>query len=68
MDINENGSANSILGTKLTVPNGTRTSVGGTPATITDSTLADDSEISIDIDSIGAAGASGLKVTIIGTR
>jgi hypothetical protein len=68
VDINENGSANSILGTKLTIPNGTRTSVGGTPATITDSTLADDSEISIDIDSLGAAGASGLKVTIIGTR
>ena len=33
-----------------------------------DTALADDSEMTIDIDTVGTAGATGLKVTIIGTR
>jgi hypothetical protein len=38
-----------------------------TPAVISDSALADDAEITIDIDGAGT-GAKGLKVYLIGTR
>jgi hypothetical protein len=39
-----------------------------TPAVISDSAIADDAELTIDIDQIGStiAGA-GLKITLIGT-
>jgi len=68
VDINENGT--SILSTKLSIDVTEKTSTtAAVPAVISDSALADDSEITIDIDQIGStiAGA-GLKVTIIGTR
>ena len=68
VDINENGT--SILSTKLSIDATEKTSTtAATPAVLSDSTLADDAEITIDIDQIGStiAGA-GLKVTIIGTR
>jgi len=68
VDINENGT--SILSTKLSIDATEKTSTtAAVPAVISDSALADDSEITIDIDQIGStiAGA-GLKVTIIGTR
>jgi len=68
VDINENGT--SILSTKLSIDATEKTSTtAAVPAVIADSALADDSEITIDIDQIGStiAGA-GLKVTIIGTR
>jgi hypothetical protein len=68
VDINEGGV--SILGDKLSIDASATTSVGATtPATITDSALADNAVISVDVDQIGAtiAGA-GLKVTLIGTR
>lgn len=65
VDINENGS--SILSTKLTIDNTETTSTtAATPPVISDTSLADDSEISIDIDQVGAAGAKGLKVALIG--
>jgi hypothetical protein len=67
VDINQNGS--SVLGTKLTIDNTEKTSVtAATPATITTSALTDDSEITIDIDQIGNGTATGLKITLIGTR
>jgi len=67
VDINEAGSA--ILGTKLTIAAGSKTSVGGTAPTITDSAIADDAEMTIDIDTVGSSVAgAGLKVTLIGTR
>ncbi len=68
VDINENGT--SILSTKLSIDATEKTSTtAAVPAVISDSALADDSEITIDIDQIGStiAGA-GLKVTLIGTR
>jgi hypothetical protein len=68
VDINEGGT--SILGTKLSIDATEKTSTtAATAATITDSALADDAEITIDIDQIGStiAGA-GLKITLIGTR
>jgi hypothetical protein len=67
VDINQSGS--SVLGTKLTIDNTEKTSVtAATPATITTSALTDDSEITIDIDQIGNGSATGLKITLIGTR
>jgi hypothetical protein len=67
VDINQGGS--SVLGTKLTIDNTEKTSVtAATAATITTSALTDDSEITIDIDQIGNGTATGLKLTLIGTR
>jgi len=65
-DINEGVS--SILSTKLSIDSGARTSVGATtPAVISDRALADDAEMTIDIDTAGT-GAKGAKVTLIGRR
>jgi len=68
IDINEGG--NSILSTKLTIDLTEKTSTtSATPAVISDASLADDAEITIDIDAIsGGATEKGLKVTLIGTR
>lgn len=67
VDINESGV--SILSTKLTIDNTEKTSVtAATPPVISDSALADDAEITIDIDQIGTSGATGLKILIKGTR
>ena len=66
VDINEGVS--SILSTKLTIDHGEKTSTtAATPAVISDSALADDAEITIDVD-VGGGGAKGLKVYLIGTR
>jgi hypothetical protein len=66
VDINENGT--SILSTKITIDNTEKTSTtAATLPVISDSSLADDSEISIDIDQIGNGTATGLKVYLIGT-
>jgi hypothetical protein len=67
VDINEGGT--SILSTKLTIDNTEKTSTtAATAAVISDSSLSDDAEITIDIDQIGDGTAKGLKVTLIGTR
>ncbi|NDZ11480.1 hypothetical protein C7T35_01460 [Variovorax sp. WS11] len=66
VDINEAGTT--ILSTKLTIDATEKTSTtAATPAVISDASLADDAEITIDIDAIGStiAGA-GLKVYLIG--
>ena len=66
VDINENGS--SILSTKLTFDaNEKTTTTATTPAVISDTALADDAEITIDVDDDGAGDAVGLKVTLIGS-
>lgn len=65
VDINEG--ASSILSTKLTIDNGEKTSVtAATPAVVSDAALADDAEVTIDIDQIGDGTAKGLKVALIG--
>lgn len=67
VDINETGT--SILSTKLTIDNSEKTSLtAATPVVISDTGLAADAEITIDIDQIGDSTAKGLKVTLIGTR
>lgn len=67
VDINANGS--SILSTKITIDNGERTSkTAATPPVLSTTNLADDSEMTVDIDQIGDGTARGLKVLLIGTR
>ena len=69
VDINEDGST--IMTTnKLSIDAGEYTSTtAATAAGITDSALADDAEITVDIDQIGSTVAgTGLIVTLIGRR
>lgn len=68
VDVNESGTT--ILSTKLTFDASEKTTTtAATARVISDSSLADDAEITIDIDAVGStiAGA-GLKVAIIGYR
>lgn len=66
VDINEGGA--SVLGTKLSIDAGEKTSTtAASAATITDASLADDAEITVDVDAAGT-GATGLKITLIGRR
>ena len=65
-DINEGGST--ILSTKLSIDATEKTSTtAATAAVISDSALADDAEITIDID-VAGTGAKGAKVYLIGRR
>lgn len=58
----------SIFSTQLTVDANDKTSLAAaTPAVISDASLADDAEITVDIVTAGT-GAKGLKLTLIGTR
>ena len=67
VDINDSGTT--ILSTKLTIDNTEKTSTtAATAAVISDTSLADDAEITIDIDQVGDGTAKGLKITLIGTR
>jgi len=68
VDVNESGST--ILSTKLSIDASEKTSeTAATAAVISDSALADDSEITVDIDQVGSTTAgSGLKIWLIGTR
>lgn len=68
IDINEGGA--SILSTKITFDAGEKTSTtAATPPVISDDALADDAEITIDIDNVGSGSVAprGLIVTLIGT-
>ena len=65
-DINEGGTT--ILSTKLSIDANEKTSTtAATAAVISDTALADDAEITIDIDTAGT-GAKGAKVYLIGRR
>ena len=65
-DINEEGT--SVLSTKLTIDANEKTSTtAATAAVISDTSLADDAEITIDIDTAGT-GAKGAKVYLIGYK
>ncbi len=68
IDINDSGTT--VLSTKLTIDAGEKTSTtAATAAVISDSAIADDAEITIDIDAIsGGATEAGLIVTLIGTH
>lgn len=67
VDINEAGTT--ILSTKLTIDNTEKTSTtAATAPVISDAALADDAEITVDVDQVGDGTAKGLKVWLIGTR
>lgn len=67
IDINEGGS--SILSTKLTLDNTERFSTtASTPAVISDTSLANNAEIIIDIDQVGSGEAAGLILTFVGIK
>lgn len=68
VDVNRNGF--SIFSTtKLIIDNTEKTSLtSGTPAVLSGVTIADDDEITIDVDQVGNGTARGLIVTIIGAR
>jgi hypothetical protein len=71
VDINEGaGAGTTILSTKLTIDASEFSSQdAATPAVISDTALADDAQISIDIDQIGSGTpGKGLKVWLIGYR
>jgi hypothetical protein len=66
VDIKDGGTT--VLSTKLTIEDTEKTSTTATAAAvISDPALADDAEITIDVDDEGA-GAKGLKVMLGGTR
>lgn len=65
VDINAGGA--SILSTKLTLDNTEKTSTtAATAPVISAASLADDAEITVDIDQVGDGTAKGLKVYLIG--
>jgi hypothetical protein len=65
-DINESGTT--ILSTKVTIDANEKTSTtAATAAVISDSSLADNAEITIDFD-VAGTGATGVKCWLIGTR
>jgi hypothetical protein len=68
IDVKEGGV--SVLSTVITIDDGEKTSVtAATPPVISDTSLADDSVITIDIDQVGSIiTGTGLKVTLIGNR
>lgn len=68
VDINAGGA--SILSTKLSIDAGAKTSVGATtPHVISDTTLDDDQEMTVDIDQVGSSTpGKGLKILLIGLR
>lgn len=68
VDINEAGV--SILSTKLSIDATEKTSTTATTApVISDATLADDAEITVDIDQVGSTiPGTGLKIVLIGYR
>ena len=67
VDVNEDGA--SIFSTTITVDATEKTSTtAATPAVLADTAIADDAEITIDVDDVGDGTATGLKVTFKGTR
>ncbi len=70
LNIDVNDSGTTIFSTILSIDAGEKTSTtAATTAVISDSSIADDAEITIDIDQIGSTIAGkGLKITFIYTR
>jgi len=66
VDINQNGT--SVISTKLTFDASEKTTLtAATPAVISNRDIANDAELTIDIDAVGSTVAgAGLKVTLLG--
>lgn len=66
VDVNENGST--ILSTKVTLDANEKTSLtAATAVVISDTSLADDAEITVDVD-VAGTGCKGLKLLLRGVR
>ena len=67
VNVKENGT--SIFSTKVTIDPGTKTSLGAAvQPVLSDTTFANDSEMTFDIDQVGSTTAGqGLIVTLLGT-
>lgn len=67
VDIKESGTT--IFSTKLTIDNTEKTTAtAATASVISDTALADDAEITVNIDQVGDGTAKGLKIVLIGRR
>jgi hypothetical protein len=68
VDVNESGT--SILSTKLTIDASEKTSVtAAVPPVFSDTAIANDAEITVDIDQVGSSTAGkGLKITLYYTK
>jgi len=67
--INVKESGTTIFSTKPTIDNTEKTTTtAATPSVLSDTSLADDAEITVDVDQVGTSGATGLKVYLIGAR
>ena len=67
VDVNESGA--SILSTKVTIDNTEKTSTtAAAPCVISDAALANDAEVTVDIDAVGDGTAAGLKIYLIGVK
>ena len=68
VDIHESGTT--ILSTKITIDaTETTSTTAATPPVISDTSLAADAEMKVDVDQIDSGGVSaGLKVTLIGNQ
>jgi hypothetical protein len=65
VDVKKSGA--SMLFPKLTIDNGEKTSLtAATPVGIVSGLIADDEEITVDINQIGSGSAVGLKITMKG--
>lgn len=66
--INVKESGTTIFSTKVTIDANEKTSqTAATPSVLSDTSLADDAEMTVDID-VAGTGAKGLKIILIGTR
>lgn len=67
MTVNIKANGATILSTKITLDNTEKSSTtAATPPVISTATLADDAEITVDVDQVGDGTAKGLKVYLIG--
>jgi hypothetical protein len=67
IDIKESGTT--IFSTKLTIDATEKTSTTATTFVLSDSSLADDAEMTVNIDQVGSTvPGAGLKIALIGTR
>jgi uncharacterized protein YuzE len=68
VDVNKNGST--IFSTRVSIDASEKTSVtAATPFVLSTTSLADDDEITVDIDQVGSSTpGKGLKIWLIGTR
>lgn len=65
VNIKQNGTT--IFSTKITVDNTQKTSkTATTPPVVSSASLSDDAEMTVDVDQVGASGATGLKIYLIG--